>query len=108
MAGGFLDEKFFYWLPTSVQAWVDLCSSIEYRNANRALKLMESSAVELARLWAGTETLVAIGCGEGSKDIPLLAAYASASNPLAYVAADFSQPLLELACSHALWREPRR
>jgi uncharacterized SAM-dependent methyltransferase len=101
LARGYLDEKFFYWLPNSAQAWVDLCSSTAYRNANRALKLIEGSAHDLAQLWPKAETLCGIGCGEGSKDVPLLAAYSAANRALAYVAADFSQPLLELACAKA-------
>jgi uncharacterized SAM-dependent methyltransferase len=108
MAQGFLDEKFFYWLPTSVKAWVDLCSSTEYRNANRALKLIESSAAELARRWAEVDALCGVGCGEGSKDVPLLAAFAAAGRQIDYIAADFSQPLLELACGSALAAGARR
>ncbi len=92
-----LDEQFFYWLPLSVQAWVELCRSSEYRNANRSLKLVEKSAPALAELWPHCDTLVSIGCGEGGKDRPLLAAYAARGRPMAYVAADFSQGLLELA-----------
>jgi len=92
-----LDEQFFYWLPLSVQAWVDLCSDSEYRNANRALKLIEKIAPVLADLWSHCDALVSIGCGEGSKDSPLLAAFAAHSHKLDYVAADFSQGLLELA-----------
>lgn len=92
-----LDEQFFYWLPLSVQAWVNLCSGSEYRNANRALMLMEKTAGGLAELWPHCDTLVSIGCGEGSKDAPLLAAFAAHNRKLDYVAADFSQGLLELA-----------
>jgi uncharacterized SAM-dependent methyltransferase len=92
-----LDEQFFYWLPLSVEAWVELCHGSEYRNANRALKLIERAAPALAELWPHAEALVSIGCGEGSKDRPLLAAFATRGRKLAYVAADFSQGLLELA-----------
>ena len=27
-----LAEKFFYWFPLSVRAWLELCSDSEYRN----------------------------------------------------------------------------
>ncbi len=92
-----LDEQFFYWLPLSVQAWVELCRGTEYRNANRALRLVQKAAPGLAELWSHCDTLVSIGCGEGSKDTPLLAAYGVRGRKLAYIAADFSQGLLELA-----------
>src|SRR5207253_3473536 len=64
----FLDEKFFYWLPASVSAWVQLMSAPEYRNANRALRLLAASVPELVGLWPGADTLCGLGCGEGSKD----------------------------------------
>jgi len=97
----FLDERFFYWLPSSVQAWVELCSAAEYRNANRALKLLEEAAPSLPRLWPGMRTLCGVGCGEGSKDRVILDAYAAQGSRLAYVAADFSQALIELALESA-------
>ncbi|MGH9603913.1 MAG: L-histidine N(alpha)-methyltransferase, partial [Terriglobales bacterium] len=92
-----LDEQFFYWLPLSVQTWVELCRGTEYRNANRALKLVEKTAPLLAEHWSHCDALISIGCGEGSKDRPLLQAFAARGRKLAYVAADFSQGLLELA-----------
>lgn len=97
----FLDEGFFYWLPSSVQAWVELCSAPEYRNANRALKLLEEAVPSLAQRWPEMKTLCGVGCGEGSKDRVLLDAYAARGSRLAYVAADFSQALIELAMESA-------
>ena len=97
----FLDERFFYWLPSSVQAWVELCSAAEYRNANRALKLLEEAAPSLAQRWPEMKALCGVGCGEGSKDRVLLDAYAARGSRLAYIAADFSQALIELAMESA-------
>ena len=97
----FLDERFFYWLPSSVEAWVKLCSAAEYRNANRALKLLEEAAPSLPGRWPEMKTLCGIGCGEGSKDRVILDAYAAQGSRLAYVAADFSQALIELALESA-------
>ena len=97
----FLDEKFFYWLPASVSAWVELMSAPEYRNANRALKLLATGAPELVSLWPDADTLCGLGCGEGSKDKILLQAFQQAARPLAYRAVDFSQSLLELALTTA-------
>src|SRR5712691_1901666 len=97
----FLDEKFFYWMPASVSAWVQLMSAPEYRNANRALQLLAASAPELVGLWPETDTLCGLGCGEGSKDKILLQTFQNAAKPLAYIAVDFSQSLLELALAAA-------
>ena len=93
----FLDEKFFYWLPPSVKAWVELTRSAEYRNSNRALQVLGASAGNIVRMWPEAKVLCSLGCGEGSKDRILLRAYAEAGRQLEYVAADFSQALLELA-----------
>ena len=101
LARRFLDEKFFYWLPPSVQAWVELTRSAEYRNSNRALQVLAANAGVVVRKWPEAQSLCSLGCGEGSKDRILLQAYAQAGTPLEYVAADFSQGLLELALAGA-------
>ncbi|MGE5205344.1 MAG: L-histidine N(alpha)-methyltransferase, partial [Chlamydiota bacterium] len=101
LARRFLDEKFFYWLPPSVQAWVELTRSVEYRNSNRALQVLAANAASVARMWPGAQSFCSLGCGEGSKDRILLRAYAEAGKALGYVAADFSQALLELALAGA-------
>ncbi|HLK33638.1 MAG TPA: L-histidine N(alpha)-methyltransferase [Terriglobales bacterium] len=97
LAHRFLDEKFFYWLPPSVQAWVELTRSAEYRNSNRAVQVLSANAGAVVRIWPEAQSLCSLGCGEGSKDRILLRAYADQGKPLHYVAADFSQALLELA-----------
>jgi uncharacterized SAM-dependent methyltransferase len=104
LAAHFLDEKFFYWLPLSVAAWVELASAAQqdYRNASRALRLIETSAPEVARRWPHVKSLCGIGCGEGSKDEFLLTAFRAARRPLDYLAADFSHGLVEMACVRAV------
>src|SRR2546426_4660256 len=46
-----LPEKFFYWFPLSVRAWLALCSDGAYRNFVRSRSLIARSAAELARLF---------------------------------------------------------
>lgn len=96
----YLPEHLFYWLPASVQAWVELCRSTEYKNANRALEVLAVAAPELALRMTDFRTLCGLGCGEGSKDRVVLEAFASTGNELNFVAADFSQALIELAIDH--------
>ena len=79
LVGGYLPEQFFYWLPLSVEAWVALSRSPEYRNADRALKLVARAAPRMAKLWSEADVLCGLGCGEGSKDRVLLGAF---SHPL--------------------------
>jgi uncharacterized SAM-dependent methyltransferase len=89
----YLPEHLFYWLPASVQAWIDLCRSMEYRNASRALEVLNVAAPEIGRRSSEIGALCGLGCGEGSKDRVLLEAF----RPLNFIAADFSQGLIEAA-----------
>ncbi len=105
LADGYLGEQFFYWLPLSVEAWVELCHSPEYRNANRALGLLSRVAPRLPELWTDADILCGIGCGEGSKDRLVLDAYSA--RPLVYIGCDFSESLLERSLASAAlaaWR----
>jgi len=97
IAAGYLGEQFFYWLPLSVEAWVALCQSPEYRNADRSLGVLSRTTSHLLELWQGVDTICGLGCGDGSKDLVLLDAF---RHPL-YIGADFSQGLLELALAAA-------
>jgi uncharacterized SAM-dependent methyltransferase len=98
----YLPEHLFYWLPSSVQAWVDLCRSTEYKNASRAIEVLKASADDIARRSGDVRTLCGLGCGEGSKDRILLDAFAQRGKPWNFIACDFSQALLELAVDQAL------
>src|SRR3989442_7438263 len=44
-----LPEKFFYWFPLSVRAWLALCSDGAYRNFERSRSLIARSAGGPAR-----------------------------------------------------------
>jgi uncharacterized SAM-dependent methyltransferase len=98
----YLPEHLFYWLPSSVQAWVDLCRSTEYKNASRAIEVLKVAADDVARRSSAVRSLCGLGCGEGSKDRILLDALAQSGNSVNFIAADFSQALLELAVDQAL------
>jgi uncharacterized SAM-dependent methyltransferase len=93
-----LPEEIFYWFPASVAAWTELCRSTEYRNANRAIEVLQLAGSQIARKISGAHAVCGLGCGEGSKDAILVRALnASAGTPVQYVGADFSQGLLEMA-----------
>ena len=97
-----LPEEVFYWFPSSVRAWVELCRSREYRNANRALEVLNTAAPGLTERIELAHSICGLGCGEGSKDAVLLQAFKLLPNgPSRYVGADFSQALLELALEEA-------
>src|SRR2546428_13718499 len=70
-----LAEKFFYWFPLSVRAWLALCSDGAYRNSVPSRPLIARSADHLARRFApGPTSALTLGAGRGDKDLLLLAA----------------------------------
>jgi len=97
-----LAERFFYWFPLSVRAWLALCSDGAYRNFVRSRSLIAQSAHDLARyLRPGPLEVLSLGSGQGDKDLLLLEALCKNGIRVSYVPVDASQALLEMACGGA-------
>jgi len=97
-----LPEKFFYWFPLSVRAWLDLCSDGDYRNYVRSRSLIATSASGLAAMVApGPLEVLSLGSGQGDKDAILLRALSGGRQELRYTPVDTSQALLEMAIVEA-------
>lgn len=98
-----LAEKFFYWFPLSVRAWLALCSDGAYRNFVRSRSLIAQSGEALARyIGPGPLEVLSLGAGQGDKDRILLKALSEHGARVAYVPVDTSQALLEMAVGGAL------
>lgn len=98
-----LAEKFFYWFPLSVRAWLALCSDGAYRNFVRSHSLIARSANDLGRLVpSGSLEVVSLGSGQGDKDLLLLEAFVAQGTHVRYTPVDASQALVEMACGRAL------
>jgi len=96
-------EKFFYWFPLSVRAWLALCSDGAYRNYVRSRSLIAQSADDLARTVSpGPLEVLSLGSGQGDKDLLLMNALRQRGVGVSYVPVDTSQALLELACQGAM------
>jgi uncharacterized SAM-dependent methyltransferase len=109
----YLPEKFFYWLPLSVKAWLELCEGPQpYKNYSRSYELISRHAAEVAgrvrarlgRARVGQAKrieVVSLGAGQGDKDVLLLEALRAAGCAVRYRPVDSSQALLELAAARA-------
>jgi uncharacterized SAM-dependent methyltransferase len=97
-----LPEKFFYWFPTSVRAWLNLCSDGAYRNFMRSQTLLQKNAAAIAgQLPRGEITVISLGAGQGNKDLLVLEQLRASGRTPHYVPLDASQMLLEMACQLA-------
>lgn len=99
----YLPEKFFYWLPLSVQAWLDLCQAERpYKNFSRSYQLVSKYAAEVAGRTGGDNVeMISLGAGQGDKDLLVLQALRASGHTVRYRPVDSSQALLELACARA-------
>jgi len=98
-----LPEKFFYWFPLSVRAWLALCSDGAYRNYVRSRSLIARSAADLAGyIPPGPLEVLSLGSGQGDKDLLLIEALRPHGIRVSYTPVDTSQALLELACQGAV------
>jgi len=98
-----LAEKFFYWFPLSVRAWLALCSDGAYRNFVRSRSLIARSIKDLGRqLQSESLEVLSLGSGQGDKDLLLLQSLVDQGKRVRYVPVDTSQALLEMACGGAL------
>ena len=97
-----LPEKFFYWFPLSVRAWINLCSDGAYRNFVRSHSVLQNHAEDLvSRLPTGPLEVISLGSGQGTKDFLILEQLRKLGRTPYYRPVNSSQGLLELACLSA-------
>lgn len=95
----YLAEKFFYWFPLSVKAWLDLCQGQQpYKTYERSYELVARNAADVACRWGQEQVeVVSLGSGQGDKDILVVEALARGDAEVRYRPVDASQALLEMA-----------
>jgi uncharacterized SAM-dependent methyltransferase len=98
-----LPEKYFYWFPTSVRAWLNLCGDGAYRNYVRSHTLLHMHAADVvAPLPTSRIAVISLGAGQGTKDLLILDQLRASGRDPRYFPVDASQSLLEMACTAAV------
>ena len=97
-----LPEKFFYWFPLSIRAWINLCGDGAYRNYVRSHSVLQNHATEIVSMLPSEPIeLISLGAGQGTKDFLIMEHLQKQGKYLNYRPVDASQGLLEIACQSA-------
>ena len=97
-----LPEKFFYWFPLSIRAWINLCGDGAYRNYVRSHSVLQNHAAEIVSMLPSEPIeLISLGAGQGTKDFLIMEHLEKQGKYLNYRPVDASQGLLEIACQSA-------
>ena len=97
-----LAEKFFYWFPRSVRAWLELSQNAVTASLRQCWDgLSGANARHIAGDADATVSVISFGSGDGVKDRMLIRALVQGGRSVKYFPVDASQTLLELACSAA-------
>ena len=84
LANRYLPERFFYWFPLSVRAWLSLCQDGPYRNYVRSNALVRASVSQVTgALPEGPVEVVSLGAGQGTKDFHVLTELAAGGRAVA-------------------------
>jgi len=96
-----LPEKFFYWNPLSVRAWLAHAATAEFSDLRRAWTQLAGRAAWLLEPFAGPVPVISFGAGDGATDRLLLDPIQQSGREQKYFPVDASQALLETACAAA-------
>ena len=97
-----LPEKFFYWFPLSIRAWINLCGDGDYRNYFRSHSVLQKYAAKIVSMLPSEPIeLISLGAGQGTKDFLIMEQLKKQGKYLNYRPVDASQGLLEIACLSA-------
>src|SRR5690348_9086262 len=95
-----LPEKFFYWFPRSVRAWLDLSQNSITAGLRQCWEALGEKIPQKIP-HDGAVSVISFGSGDGSKDRALIKTIERSGRSVKYFPVDASQTLLELACSAA-------
>src|SRR5580658_10204141 len=96
-----LPEKFFYWSPLAVRAWLSRAADPAFAGLRRAWQQLAAKAAWLLEPFGRPIHAISFGAGDGATDRLLLDVVQYAGHELKYYPVDASQALLEMACAGA-------
>src|SRR5579872_6913626 len=94
-------EKFFYWQPLCVRAWLALSQGMAYESRLHSWNLLVEDAEKFTGHLDSIAAVISLGAGDGAQDMLLLKALQAVKLDVDYFPVDASQQLLEMACAAA-------
>jgi hypothetical protein len=94
-----LSEKFFYWSPMAVRAWLALAAEAPFHDVRQCWKQLATRSAWLLEPFSGPVPVISLGAGDGSTDRLLLDPVRQSGREQKYYPVDASQALLEMACA---------
>jgi hypothetical protein len=96
-----LPEKFFYWSPLSVRAWLARAADPAFAGWRLCWKALAERSAWLLEPFDGVVPVISFGAGDGATDRVLLESVRESGREQKYFPVDASQALLEMACAGA-------
>src|SRR6266566_2240703 len=96
-----IPEKFFYWHPLCVRAWLSLSKDIAYESRLYSWNLLLEDVERISSHFESIVAVISLGAGDGAQDVLLLKALQAVKLDVDYFPVDASQGLLEIACAAA-------
>jgi uncharacterized SAM-dependent methyltransferase len=96
-----IPEKFFYWHPLCVRAWLAHSRGVAYESRLHSWNLLVEDVEKISSHFDSIVAVISLGAGDGAQDVQLLKALQSVKLDVDYFPVDASQELLELACAAA-------
>jgi uncharacterized SAM-dependent methyltransferase len=96
-----IPEKFFYWHPLAVRAWLALAQGVAYESRLDSWNLLVDDIDAISGHLDTQAAVISLGAGDGAQDVALIKALKSVKLDVDYFPVDASQQLLEMACAGA-------
>jgi uncharacterized SAM-dependent methyltransferase len=94
-----IPEKFFYWHPLCVRAWLAMAQDVAYESRLQSWSLLVEDVESISRHLDSIVAVISLGAGDGAQDVQLAKALQGVQLDVDYFPVDASQGLLEIACA---------